>query len=153
MQRIEFTIPGKPAKKDRPRFARIGRGVRTYSSKDTQNQTATIKFFAYQNAPRMLIKGPVKFTVRAYFAPPKSMALWKRSHIVSGEIRPTVKPDFDNIAKIIADAINGIVWKDDSQVVSHHFEKLYSDNPRTEVIIEELPVPVREKRKNERELV
>ena len=51
------------------------------------------------------------------------------------KIRPTKKPDFDNISKVIADSLNGIAYKDDAQIVSAIFQKYYSDEPRVEVTI------------------
>ena len=54
----------------------------------------------------------------------------------SGEIRPTVKPDFDNIGKLIADALNGVAYDDDKCIVDAQVRKFYSDNPRTEVILQ-----------------
>ena len=56
--------------------------------------------------------------------------------MAKGEIRPTVKPDWDNIGKIISDALNGIAYKDDAQVVSCTVEKRYSNTPCVEVWLE-----------------
>ncbi len=52
-----------------------------------------------------------------------------------GEIRPTTKPDLDNYLKAIKDALKGICWRDDSQVVAYRepFGKYYSAKPRVEV--------------------
>ena len=47
----------------------------------------------------------------------------------SGAMRPTKKPDWDNIGKIL-DAFNLIVWVDDAQIVDSRVRKLYSDRPR-----------------------
>ena len=52
-----------------------------------------------------------------------------------GEIRPTIKPDLDNCVKIVADSLNGIAYKDDSQIVSVVADKYYSDTPRLELRI------------------
>jgi len=54
---------------------------------------------------------------------------------IAGRINPTKKPDADNIAKIILDGCNGILYKDDSQIVKLISEKKYSENPRVEVEI------------------
>jgi Holliday junction resolvase RusA-like endonuclease len=54
------------------------------------------------------------------------------------EIRPTKKPDADNILKAVLDALNGLAYNDDSQIVSARIEKLYSDNPRVEIVISNL---------------
>lgn len=55
--------------------------------------------------------------------------------MVSGNIRPTHKPDFDNVTKAVCDALNGIAYSDDSQIVDAMERKFYSEQPRIEVII------------------
>ena len=54
------------------------------------------------------------------------------------EIRPTKKPDGDNILKAVADALNGVCYKDDKNIVKMSIEKFYSDMPRIDVIIQEV---------------
>ena len=54
-----------------------------------------------------------------------------------GLISPTKKPDLDNIAKAILDSLNGIAYKDDSQIVSLLISKKYSDRPRVEIALKE----------------
>lgn len=53
-----------------------------------------------------------------------------------GYIRPTKKPDCDNIAKIICDALNGIAYYDDSQIVKIEVDKVYNETPGVDVVIE-----------------
>lgn len=55
-----------------------------------------------------------------------------------GIIRPTKKPDADNIAKVVLDALNNICYKDDTQVVELIVNKYYSLEPRVEVIIKDV---------------
>ena len=57
--------------------------------------------------------------------------------MLKGKIRPTKKPDLDNISKVICDGIShqGRIWYDDSQVVSECIVKHYSRQPRVEVVI------------------
>ena len=60
----------------------------------------------------------------------------------AGEIRPIKRPDWDNIGKLITDAlINNLAYHDDSQIVSCTVEKYYSEQPRVEVEIEEIVNP------------
>ena len=56
-----------------------------------------------------------------------------------GKERPTRKPDFDNIGKIICDALNGIAYRDDAQIVDALVRKFYSDTPRVIVEISDIP--------------
>ena len=57
----------------------------------------------------------------------------KRAMMIAGDIVPTKKPDFDNIQKIICDALNGVAYHDDSQIVKADIEKVYSTMPHVEV--------------------
>ena len=58
--------------------------------------------------------------------------------MINGDILPTKKPDADNILKIIADALNGIAYADDKQVVTAEVQKLYAENGYTEAAIWEV---------------
>lgn len=79
----------------------------------------------------------LSLSIHAFFAIPKSASKKKRQDMIDGIIRPTKKPDMDNIIKIIADALNQIAYKDDSQIVDTTIQKYYSDNPRVIVMIKE----------------
>jgi Holliday junction resolvase RusA-like endonuclease len=61
--------------------------------------------------------------------------------MVGGRIRPTKRPDVSNVIKIIEDALNGLAYRDDSQIVRVVGEKYYSDSPRVEVEICSLSEP------------
>lgn len=86
----------------------------------------------------MFFEKPLKITIRAVFEVPKSYSKIKRAKCLFGEIRPTVKPDTDNISKNIKDALNGIAYPDDKQVVSETIEKFYDDSAYTIVSIEDI---------------
>ena len=58
--------------------------------------------------------------------------------MIEETIRPLVKPDLDNIAKMILDSLNKIAYKDDNQIVRLVIEKFYSEEPRVEIEITEL---------------
>ena len=64
---------------------------------------------------------------------PKSTSQKKLTQMINREIRPTKKPDIDNIVKVVADALNGIAYADDKQIVSLVVEKYYSVRPRVEI--------------------
>ena len=85
----------------------------------------------------MLKVGPVKVWINADFRIPKSVSKRKREAMVAGHIRPTRKPDADNIAKVVCDALNGLAWHDDSQVVMLHVEKRFAEEPEVCVTITE----------------
>jgi Holliday junction resolvase RusA-like endonuclease len=134
---ITFTIPGAPVGKGRPRFARMGKFVKTYTDKDTLSYENLVKVafrMIHCGNPK---EGPLKISVWAYFPIPAS-ATKKFKLAASNEDLPvTKKPDGDNIIKIILDALNQIAFKDDAQVFDVRCIKLYSANPRTVVQIED----------------
>ncbi len=76
--------------------------------------------------------------VNVYRPIPKSFSKKKTAAAEAGQIRPTTKPDADNYVKGIKDALNKVIWKDDSQIVSVTVAKFYSQRPRIEVKVQEL---------------
>ena len=137
----KFTIPGHPVGKGRPKFSTVCGHVSTYTPAKTANYEALVKY-GYQSQCRGIKfekKVPVDVRIVAYFAIPssesKKRAAMMRAHI----IRPTVKPDYDNIGKVVCDALNGIAYYDDAQVVDAQVRKFYDDNPRVVVTIREVP--------------
>lgn len=130
---ITFTVPGEPASKGRPRFSRAS--GRAYTPHKTLVAENWIRHHAIEAMDgRAPLDGPLSLQIRAFFSVPKSTTKAKRAEIEAGTVRPTKKPDADNIAKL-ADALNGIVFVDDSQVVTLHVFKLYAADPRMEISI------------------
>ena len=134
---IKLTIPGEPCAKQRPRTTKQGH---TYTPQKTVNyETLVRELYILQNF-RQQLEGELVMTVRAYFTIPKSASKKKAADMVGGRIRPTKRPDWDNVGKIISDALNGLAYRDDSQIVRATVEKYYSDEPRVEVEIQEIGV-------------
>ena len=129
-----FEILGEPMGKQRPKFARIGNFTRTYTPKETVNYENLVKL-SYQNfGGEHFGSVPLKVQITAKFPIPKSFSKKKHEMAADGELRPTTKPDCDNIAKIICDALNGIAYDDDKQIVELLVVKEYTERPR--VIVE-----------------
>ena len=133
---IRFTVPGKPFG-----WERTGQNRRTgatYVPEKTRNHKNAVAW-AYKQACgayRFPSGTYVDMRVIAYLPIPKSKSKTVQNKMRSGEIRPTVKPDFDNIGKLIADALNKVAYDDDKCIVDAQVRKFYSDNPRTEVILQ-----------------
>ena len=141
---ISFTIPGTPGAKARPRVRVIqpkGPNAKPFATMYSPAETT-----AYENLVKIAFRQvhygapserPIKMTVKAFFPIPASAT--KRFHYECvNEDKPVVKkPDWDNIGKVISDALNGIAYKDDSQVYSSIVEKYYSVLPRTVVTIDD----------------
>jgi Holliday junction resolvase RusA-like endonuclease len=93
-------------------------------------QYETLLGYAARSAMRgrQLLTGPVVVNAFAYFSVPKSWAKWMRAQALKGLIRPTGKPDWDNIGKVL-DAFKGVVWADDAPVIDGRVRKYYSARP------------------------
>lgn len=137
---ISFSILGEPFGKQRPKFARNGQYVKTYTPDKTVNYENFVKYAYIEQANGFKFSDDAQLYVEitAYYAIPKSTSKKKAAEMLSGKIRPTKKPDFDNISKIICDSLNTIAYHDDSAIVEAQVHKFYGENPRVEVIIKEL---------------
>lgn len=133
----DFEVEGKPVGKGRPRFRRMGNFVQTYTPAATADYEKLVRL-RFQNACGVITEKPVKVEVVACFAPPKSARKRDRIEMLANRILPDKKPDVDNIAKIILDALNGIAYKDDSQVVDLSVKKCFAAEARVYVHIEEI---------------
>ena len=131
MSTVTFTIIGKPCGKGRPKFSRQGDYVRTYTPEKTVEYENLVRLAWVQSGGEKL-SGTIKATINAYFPIPKSVSKKKRKEMDGAFY--TKKPDCDNIAKIILDALNGIAYDDDSQIACLSVMKLY-DADETKVIV------------------
>ena len=134
---LTIVLLGKPRGKQRPRVMRNGI---TYTPKETVHYETALKIEAAATMQRERSKpyqGPLKVTVGAFLPIAASWSKKKRAAALANLIRPTCKPDADNILKML-DGLNGIVWGDDSQIVEAQVSKLYSDQPRLVVSVWEL---------------
>ena len=132
--KIQFTIPGTPVAKARPRVTRTGHA---YTPKKTSDYEKLVQIYAKQAMAGMNpTTEAVRLTVRAFFPIPKSWTKAKKEKALNGDLKHTTKPDFDNVEKAIQDAMNGIVYKDDSQIVLVAGSKEYASEPRVEVTVE-----------------
>lgn len=130
---LSFTVPGEPVGKARPRMTRSGH---TYTPEKTVSYENLVKLcFKAKYPDEKPAESTVQMVITAYYGIAKSASNKKRQLMADGKIRPIKKPDADNIIKAVADALNGIAYKDDSQIVNVTIAKWYSDTPRVEVAI------------------
>lgn len=127
----DFTIDGAPRGKERPRF---GNG-HAYTPQNTLDYEEKIKLSYLRAGGKNYRDAPIFMEIVIYLPIPKSASKNERKQMVEGELRPTKKPDFDNVSKVVADSLNGIAYNDDSQIVDFLCAKYYSENPRIEVRI------------------
>lgn len=131
---IRVVIPGIPRGKGRPR-ARVFHGhARVYTPAVTASEEGAVRLFASQAMQgRPPMADPVEVRLTAFMPVPPSWSARKRQQALAGEIRPTSKPDLDNVAKLAMDGCNAIVFRDDALIVSFLAAKFYSDEPRVEI--------------------
>ena len=140
MRKIEFFVPGAPVGKGRPRAARRGAGVVMFTPEKTADYEALVSATA-SNAMRAeagpLFTGPLEAVLEMRFPVPASWSKAKRARALAGVEWHTSKPDADNVAKAILDACNGVVFRDDAQVVVLIATKAFSEEPGVRVVIRE----------------
>jgi Holliday junction resolvase RusA-like endonuclease len=134
MRVIGFEIPGEPQGKRRARFVRAGHFIKSYADPKTLNYETFIREMFCVAYPGFTPVGDqVEVEIKSFCGMPKNVSKKKRALMETGELRPAKRPEVDNIAKVILDALTGLAFKNDSQVVKLLVEKSYSDRPRTAV--------------------
>ncbi len=129
-----FTVLGEPKGKQRPRTVRnkaTGRTM-TYTPEQTVIYENMVRY-AYQQQCGEMLTGTLETEITAYFPVPKSVTKRRRAFMLDGIIWHTKKPDADNVAKAVLDALNGVAYHDDTQIARLVVEKKYSEQPRVEV--------------------
>ena len=116
---ITFFVEGKPQGKGRPRFSKNV----VYTPQKTIEYEHRIAD-AYHGECAV---GSLFVDIKAFFAIPKSYTKEQKNAIRKGNLSPTKKPDADNIGKVVLDALNGIAYEDDKQVVDLRVSKQYSE--------------------------
>ncbi len=139
--RVQFTVPGKPQGKARARTVynkNLGHSVSYTPENDLlyENLIKTMYIHAAKGT-RFDREIPVTLRIVARFLPPKSYSKKKQAQMLQGEVLPIKKPDIDNIVKVVADALNGVAYKDDTQIVHVIAKKAYSALEGVDVIVEE----------------
>lgn len=135
-EKIAFHLPGHPRGKGRARSFRVGNFVRHYTPAETRSYEGMIRLAAEKAmAGRPPIDRPVIVMMAAVFDIPKSFSKKRRAAALEGGEFPAKKPDLDNILKALTDAMNGVVVKDDCQIVSVRSSKVYGPAPLVSVTV------------------
>lgn len=113
MKSIKFTVPGNPFGKQRPKFARMGTYTKTYTPKKTTQHEKEVAecFLEVARGRRFKEKEPLDIRIIAYYPIPQSTSKKRRKEMLEHRIRPTVKPDLDNVAKLIYGRYSAGMWK------------------------------------------
>lgn len=130
MTDLEIFIPQQPFSQKRHRTGNNGR----YDPSESEKKVIKQRLEFYK--PPVPLEGPLIIDIDAYFQTPESWSGAKQERH-EGRYRPK-KPDKDNIEKIYFDAMNGVIFEDDKQIVNGRTRKYYSMKPRTIIRIKEL---------------
>lgn len=143
---IRFCIPGEPQGKGRARVGRVGQHVRMFTPAKTAAYEGLVAHAAQAAmAGRPLLLGACLIKLDVVCAVPASWSNRKRHEALHGLIRPTKKPDADNVLKAVCDGINGVVWHDDTQAVDVTLRKRFGPVPGVWVFVSEVKAqPVHE---------
>lgn len=147
---IVIALDGPVVGKGRPRFGRLpGGGVTTHTPAKTKNYEAGLKLAAGSAMKgRPLLDCPCSVEVHVDTVVTDGWPAWKRQGAADGSVAATGKPDIDNIAKIVMDAFNKVVWRDDALVTDLRVTKAFADKPGITVYVRPLPaLPANVKRR------
>ncbi len=135
---VHFSLEAVPVGKGRPRFSKRGGFVRTYTDSKTLAYEAEVRQAcqdAMGDSPPMA--GPVSLRIEAWLPVPASWSKKRRQEALEGLVVPG-KPDLDNIAKAVMDAVNGVLYDDDKQVCALRVQKWYGQTGRIEIYAHEV---------------
>lgn len=131
---VAFDIPGEPQGKGRPKVVKIAGFTRMATPAKTVAYEGLVAHCAAAAlAGRPLLDGPAACVLRIDCSVPASWSGKKQRAALAGEVRPTTKPDVDNVVKAVFDGCNGVLWRDDVQVVELTVRKRYSATPGVHV--------------------
>ena len=132
----EFEVPGKITGKGRPRV-NTTTAIAYTPAKTKEYEELVKQYFIIKYRRINPLEGRIKINITAYFSVPKNTSKKQEENMLNNTISPTKKPDIDNIAKIILDALNKLAFKDDNQITKLEIEKKYSLEDKIFIKIEE----------------
>ena len=135
--KVKFVVPGRPQEKQRPRWSK----TRMYSPIETVNYETYVKEMFVISYPDFVpLEGPLRMTIIAYLMIPKSTSKKRAKMMADRIIIPEKRPDWDNLGKIVSDALEGLAYKRDSQIATGIVHKRYSNQPRLEIEVTGMPI-------------
>ena len=139
---LKIVIYGEPVPQGRPRFARMGNYVHAYDPQKSKDYKRLVRYWVTQHLKKIDSFKPLEnalyVDITFWLSIPSSWSKKKRIEADSGVIRPIKRPDADNLFKSL-DALNGLLWVDDSIITDLHIRKRYTaELARTEIIVKEV---------------
>jgi Holliday junction resolvase RusA-like endonuclease len=129
-----FEVFSAPIPQKQTQFIRATGIAYNPSKKDAER----LRWQILPDAPQTPLEGAVEMHLTFYLPIPKSASNRLRTQMINGVVLPTKKPDFDNLAYLVTNALKGIVYRDDSQVTDCIIRKRYGERPRT--VIKIIPI-------------
>lgn len=144
---VRFDIPGPPKAQGRAKTRIVtakGSGrqfASIYTPAATRKEAGEVRYLASrQMGDRAPFEGPIQITLSFLMAVPTSFSKTAQREALAGWRFPAKKPDYDNLAKLVCDAMNGIVYRDDSQIVTAFITKRYAEQPTVLVSVKALAI-------------
>ena len=135
---LTFSVDANPVGKQRARYAKRGNFVQTYTPDKTRNYESLIKEAAIQAmGSSECLETPVNLYLYIRTPIPQSYSKKRSEACLNGSEKPIKKPDASNVLKSVEDAMNGVVYKDDSQIVNIHVSKVYSSVAGVDICVKE----------------
>lgn len=136
---LRFFLPIKPKPKGNAKELRKRRGKLVIGNPQRhKDHQAALRAMAWLYAPDRPLKGPIRLDVTFVLPLPKAAPKWKVEAARANTLRPTVRPDRGNLLKMIEDALEGVIYTNDSHVVEGMVRKVYGEEPGYEIHVEEL---------------
>lgn len=132
---VTFDVMGEPVPKGRPRVTMRGGMARAYTPKKTEDYEKLVQMAYFQQCRGVKFESPIEIEMTFEFCVPKSTTKTVKTKMLSGEVLHIKRPDVDNLIKSVADALNGIAYNDDAQIVSIIARKRYAQDAKARIRI------------------
>lgn len=131
---ISIQIFGEVFSQQRPRFVRAPRNVIVYDPQKGEKDRYRWQIKSqFRNNPLLT---PVSLHIKFFLPIPKATSQIRKKEMIADIHHHQKKPDIDNLAKFVLDCMNGIVFKDDSQIYKLFLEKSYAEKEGILILIE-----------------
>lgn len=138
MSQIEFFVRMEPVAQGRPKFSTAGGFSKAYDPQKSRDAKSYIRLAAVEAlAGQAPLEGPLVIHITTIRPVPKAASQRKVKEMIAGLIVPTTKPDVSNYIKLVEDALNGVAWLDDSQIVDSYSGKRFGMVPGFQVNIKQ----------------
>lgn len=133
-----FSVDADPVGKQRARYVKRGNFVQAYTPEKTRTYETLIKEAGIQAmGTSEPLETPVSLYLYIRIKVPKSYSKKRVEACLNGSEQPIKKPDASNILKSVEDGLNGVVYKDDSQIINIHVTKVYSTQGGVDICVKE----------------